>query len=343
MVQINKQGIVVEKTTHGFENEGVLNPAVIFFNNEIYMFYRAVSKGNYSSIGLCKLKSPFEISERLNVPVLFPQFEYESHGVEDPRIVQIDDLFYMTYTAYDGVNAMGALAVSKDLITWEKKGIIVPQVPYHEFSHLAESKGPLNEKYLRFNERGQVQKKQGKKVLMWDKNVIFFPRKINNKFYFLHRIKPDIQLASFENVSDLTPAFWQHYFLHMDTNIIIAPRHEHEVSYLGGGCPPIETPDGWLLIYHGVYDTVNGYVYNACASLLDLHNPYKEIARLPYPIFRPEEEWEVRGEVNNVCFPSGAYLQDDTIYIYYGAADERIALATVSYSQLLKELLSNPL
>ncbi len=97
-----------------------------------------------------------------------------------------------------------------------------------------------------------------------------------------------------------------------------------------------------VLIYHGVYDTVNGYVYNACASLLDLQNPQKEIARLPYPLFRPEEEWELRGEVNNVCFPTGTVLIEDILFIYYGAADERIAVATVSISDLIKELLLNP-
>ncbi len=61
-------------------------------------------------------------------PIIFPQHEYDSHGVEDPRIIKIDDLFYFTYTAYDGVNAMGALAVSEDLLHWEKKGIIVKPI-----------------------------------------------------------------------------------------------------------------------------------------------------------------------------------------------------------------------
>ena len=342
MIAVKKEGVFLEKTSLRFENEGVLNPAVIAHDGCIYMYYRAVSKGNYSSIGFCTMKDPFIVDERWDIPIIFPQHEYESHGVEDPRIVKINDQYYLSYTAYDGINAMGALAVSKDLIHWEKMGIIVPQVSYLEFSHLAESKSPLNEKYLRYNERGQVQQKQGKKVLMWDKNVLFFPRKIDGKFCFLHRIKPDIQFVAFDSFEDLTLPFWQHYFLHMDNNIVIAPKFEHEVSYVGGGCPPIETTEGWLLIYHGVWDSVNGYVYNACASLLDLNNPQKEIARLPYPLFKPEEEWELRGEVNNVCFPTGTVLIDDKLFIYYGAADERIAVATMSISELVKELLSNP-
>jgi predicted GH43/DUF377 family glycosyl hydrolase len=341
MIEVKKEGVLLNKTSLGFENEGVLNPAAIGGNNCIHLFYRAVSKGNYSSIGYCKLKTPLSIEKRFDIPVLFPQFEYESHGVEDPRIVKIDDLYYLTYTAYDGVNALGALATSKDLKHWEKQGIISPQISYAEFSHLAGSKGMINEKYLRYNEHERVNEKQGKKVLIWDKNVIFFPRKINGRLYFLHRIRPDIQIATVDNLQELTIEFWQNYFLHLDEYIVLSPKHKHEVSYIGGGCPPIETEHGWLLIYHGVHDTVKGYVYSACAALLDLEDPRKEIARLPYSLFRPEHEWELKGEVNNVCFPTGAVLVEDTLYIYYGAADERIACASVNLSELVKELLAN--
>jgi len=121
----------------------------------------------------------------------------------------------------------------------------------------------------------------------------------------------------------------------------MTPKFKHEISYIGGGCPPIETADGWLLIYHAVHDTINGYVYSACASLLDLNNPFIEIARLPYPLFKPQESWELNGEVNNVCFPTGTLSVEDTLFIYYGAADEQIACASLSLSALVKELLLN--
>ncbi len=341
MIQVKKEGILLNKSNLGFENEGVLNPAVIIESGFVHLFFRAVSKGNYSSIGYCKLKGPLTIVERYDTPVLFPQFEYESHGVEDPRIVKIEDLFYLTYTAYDGINALGALAMSKDLLKWDKLGIIAPQFTYEEFSRLAGSKAVINEKYLRYNKHEGIIENQGKKVFIWDKNIIFFPRKINGKLHFLHRIRPDIQIVAINNLQELTIEFWQHYFLHLDKSIVLCSKHDHEVSYIGGGCPPIETEYGWLLIYHGVHDTVKGYVYTACAALLDLENPQKEIARLPYALFKPELEWELKGEVNNVCFPTGTALFDDTLYIYYGAADEQIACASVSLSALLKELLLN--
>ena len=339
MIVVKKEGIVLLKTDKGFENEGVLNPAIIEVDGIIHMFYRAVSKGNYSSIGYCQFDSPTNCIYRCEIPLLFPQFEYESHGIEDPRIVKIDSLFYLTYTAYDGINALGALAVSIDLSLFEKKGIIVPQISYKEFSRLAHSKGILNEKYLRFNVHEHISEIKGKQVLVWDKNLIFFPRKINGKFQLLHRIRPDIQLVEFESLLDLTHEFWQNYFLQLEEHIVLSPKHDHEVSYIGGGCPPFETSEGWLFIYHGVHDTVNGYVYSACAALLDIDDPRKEIARLPYPLFEPEKSWELKGEVNNVCFPTGMYHSKNILYIYYGAADEQIACASLVLSELLVELL----
>ncbi len=342
MITVNKLGILLHKTENIFENEGVLNPAAIKVGDTIHLFYRAVTKDNYSTIGYCKLSAPMVVESRNTTPLLVPQAAYEFQGLEDPRVVLIEGVYYLTYTAYDGTNALGALATSTDLVNWKKWGIIVPQITYEEFKHFTEVEGKINEKYIRFNDYQKSHEKQDIKIFLWDKNLILFPRKIDNKFCFFHRIKPDIQIVvTIEKLEDLTIEFWQHYFSHFDEYIVLSPKYEHEVSYIGSGCPPIETAEGWLLIYHGVHDTVKGYVYSACAALLDLKNPQKEIARLPYPLFFPEKIWELKGEVNNVCFPTGAIVEDDTLFIYYGAADERIAVASLSLKELLAELLLN--
>jgi predicted GH43/DUF377 family glycosyl hydrolase len=342
LVTVNKHGILLLKTTNSFENEGVLNPGVIKVGNKIHLFYRAVTKDNYSTIGYCKLSDPLTVESRNIAPILFPEADYELQGLEDPRIVQIKGTFYLTYTAFNGINALGALATSKDLINWEKHGIIVPQITYDEFMHFTQFDGTNLEKYIRYNSYQKSHQKNESTELLWDKNLIFFPRKIDNKFCFIHRIKPDIQIVvSIKKLEDLTTQFWQNYFFHFDEFVVLSPKYQHEVSYVGGGCPPIETADGWLLIYHGVHDTVKGYVYSACAALLDLKNPQKEIARLPYPLFFPQEKWELKGEVNNVCFPSGAVVEDPTLYIYYGAADEQIAVASMDINELLAELKLN--
>lgn len=341
MIPITKHGVILHITDLVFENAGVLNPAVIQEGNSLHLFYRAVRKGNYSTIGYCRLEGPLTVVERFDMPVLFPQGEHESHGIEDPRITKIDDLYYLTYTAYDGINALGAYATAETLPVFEKKGILTPLITYSDFRRLAEGQSPLNEKYLRFNGYQSPVAQAGKNALLWDKNVVFFPRRIDGKLFFLHRIKPDIQITGVHELSELTGPFWEDYFLRFKEHILMEPKFHHEVSYIGAGCPPIETEQGWLIIYHGVHDTATGYQYVACAALLDLENPCKEIARLPYALFKPEFEWELKGEVNNVCFPTGAALFDDTLYIYYGAADERIACASVRLSQLIAELLIN--
>lgn len=341
MPQVKKEGIILSKTTQGFENEGVLNPAIYKEGNKVHMFYRAVSTGNYSSIGYCRLDGPVTVEYRKDAPLLFPQFDYEAKGMEDPRIAKIGDDYFLSYTAYDGINALGALAISNDLEHFEKMGLIVPQIAYEEFSRLAEAKGKINLKYIRYNENRHLLETDSRKMYLWDKNLIFFPRRIRGMLIFLHRVRPDIQIVAVNELTDLSTAFWQNYFLHLDDSIVLSSKYKHEVSYIGGGCPPVETPSGWVVIYHAVHDTIKGYVYTACAALLELEHPCREIARLPAPLFYPEETWELTGYVNNVCFPTGTALFGDTLYIYYGAADEQIACASVSLSELVTELLKN--
>lgn len=342
MIPVKKLGVVLKKTSHHFENQGVLNPAVIEVDGKIHMFYRAVAMDNYSTIGYCMLSEPLTVEKRHESPIIFPQSEYEFQGLEDPRIVEIDRVYYLSYTAYNGINALGSLATSTDLIHWQKQGIVVPQVTYEEFKHFIEvNDSALSEKYIRYNQQQQGNDKRERKVFLWDKNLIFFPRRINGKICFLHRIKPDIQVVlNIENVDDLTIDFWQNHLSSFKEHVALEPKHNHEVSYIGGGCPPIETEAGWLLIYHGVHDTVDGYVYTACAALLDLNDPSKEIARLPYPLFTPDQTWEIEGYVNNVCFPTGTITKDNVLYIYYGAADECIAVASLVLSDLIFELLN---
>jgi predicted GH43/DUF377 family glycosyl hydrolase len=340
MIEVKKEGILLTKTDLEFENEGVLNPAVIREGDIVHLFYRAVKTGNHSSIGYCRLDGPLNVAERREEPIMVPEFKYESQGVEDARIVKIDGLYYMTYTGYDGTNARGALATSADLKHFKKEGIIVPPITYAEFVFLAESAGKVNEQYYRNHKFYYQEADPEKKIMLWDKNVIFFPRKINGKFVFLHRIRPGIQIVTTNSLKNLTKEFWNKYFLDLQEHIVLDPLYRHESEYIGGGCPPIESEHGWLLIYHGVKRTKNGLVYSACAALLQMDDPSKELSRLPYPLFSPEYEWELHGEVNNVVFPTGTALFGDTLFIYYGAADSVIACASVKFSDLVAELLT---
>jgi predicted GH43/DUF377 family glycosyl hydrolase len=339
MVKVKREGIILEKTKLAFENEGVMNPAVIAEGETVHLLYRAVREGNHSTVGYCRLKGPLEVVQRDKQPLLFPQFDYESKGVEDPRIVKIDDTYYISYTAYDGVNAEGALVLSPDLKRFTKKGILTSKFTYSQFEELLDSNGSFSNKYFRSYNNREEYSDSGKKVCLNDKNLVFFPRRINGKLCFMHRIRPDIQLVCVDNLEDLTYDFWINYFLNFSQHIMIEPRHDHESSYIGAGCPPIELPEGWLMIYHSVRDTPEGYMYSASAALLDLENPTIEIARLPYPLFFPEMEYELSGVVNQVCFPTGTARFGDRLYIYYGAADKYIACASVEIKELVNELM----
>src|SRR5436309_89009 len=119
MIEAKKEGVVLARTELGFEDEGVLNPGIFQEGNNVHMLYRAVRRGNFSTIGYCRLEGPLMIKERYHYPIIIPHSEYETQGVEDPRIVKIDDVYYITYTAYDGINALGSLATSTDLKHFE--------------------------------------------------------------------------------------------------------------------------------------------------------------------------------------------------------------------------------
>jgi predicted GH43/DUF377 family glycosyl hydrolase len=149
IVNVEKKGIILSPTKNDFESNGVLNPAVYQNAYDIHLFYRAAAEGNYSTIGYAKANSPTNIVERLEEPLVDIELDYEKHGIEDPRIVKIEDTYYITYTAYDGINAMGALAVSSDMKHFEKKGIFTPPINYKDYKHHLEhcNQEKLNPKY----------------------------------------------------------------------------------------------------------------------------------------------------------------------------------------------------
>ena len=158
MVHVKREGVILEGTSLEFENEGVMNPAVMAEGNTVHMFYRAVREGNHSTIGYCRLEGPLTVVERHTVPLIapdsgLPDFDYESQGVEDPRIVKIEGIYYLTYTAYDGYSAVGALALSTDLKHFEKKGIITSQITYPQFRELLRTQQAIISKYFRSGNR----------------------------------------------------------------------------------------------------------------------------------------------------------------------------------------------
>ena len=338
MVKIKREGIILKPTKLKFENKGAFNPACIRKGRYVHMFYRAWDKDNRSTIGYCKMDGPLKVVERAKEPLLFPEFEYEKN-LEDPRIVFLNGIYYLTYIAYDSRNVRIAYATSKDLKKFEKKGVISPEITYDEAEDIFRAcKSKLKERYFLFESR--FKDVVGKDVLLWDKDAFFFPKKINGKFALVHRILPDIQIINFNKFKDLTLDYWKKYFKKLCDFIILESKYWYESGSIGGGCPPIETNKGWLLIYHAVDDMDRGKIYRAGAALLDKKDPTKVIGHLREPLFSPVKSWEKKGNVDNVVFPTGAVVFGKKLYIYYGAADMCIGVVSLDLKKLLDKLIN---
>ena len=179
-------------------------------------------------------------------------------------------------------------------------------------------------------------------LLIWNKNVVIFPKKIEEKFVALHRLFTSTQIVYFEKKTDLITNFWKDYMKNLPDYIIMEPKYDHETSHIGPDAPPIETPHGWLFIYHASERREKGLVYYDCAALLDIKNPSKVISRLKKPLISLSEYYERHGYVNYVFFPTGTAIFDERLYIYYGAADDKTAVTSLNLNDLLNELKNNP-
>jgi beta-1,4-mannooligosaccharide/beta-1,4-mannosyl-N-acetylglucosamine phosphorylase len=161
--------------------------------------------------------------------------------------------------------------------------------------------------------------------LPWNRNGVLFPRKINGNFAMISR-PSDTGHTPFGDIfySESPDAtFWgKHRF-------VMKPTRGWQGTKIGPGPVPIETSEGWLMIYHGVLNSCNGFVYSYGAALLDLDQPWKVIARTEPYMMSPQRDYECVGDVPNVTFPCACLVDQDTgkMAIYYGAADTVTGLA----------------
>lgn len=160
----------------------------------------------------------------------------------------------------------------------------------------------------------------------YNRNAVLFPRRINGMYTMLSR----------PSDSGHTP--FGDIFLSQSPDMEFWGKHRHvmspgkdwwEATKVGAGAAPIETDEGWLLFYHGVCRTCNGFVYSIGGAILDSEEPSRVRYRCKTFLLTPQEEYEERGFVPNVCFPCAAIVDDDTgrLALYYGAADSYVALA----------------
>lgn len=171
-----------------------------------------------------------------------------------------------------------------------------------------------------------------------DKDAALLPRRIHGNFALIHRPMYDSGAHVWISYSPDLKNWGTH-------KLMLAARRGAwwDANKVGLSPPPIETPQGWLMIYHGVRHTASGALYRLGLALFDLENPEICISRGDYWVFGPEASYEIHGDVGNVAFPCGLTIgpDDDTIFLYYGAADTSIALATGSVRHLLRWLAAN--
>ena len=242
-------------------------------------------------------------------PLLAPQSDVDRYGLEDARATRLGGTVYLTFTAlsepaYDTVHGAGlALASTTDWETVERHGRIGPPVR--------------------------------------DKNAALFSREIGGRVGLLHRIEPSIQLAWFEDEEQLRAPgleYWTRHLADLEDHVILRPETDWEGRKIGAGPPPIETEEGWLLVYHGVDDAL---VYRAGLALLDLDDPRRVIARTRRPVMEPVHPYEREGDVPNVVFPTGATVEAGTLTLYYGAADSSVGEATAPLEAVLSRVLED--
>ncbi len=202
--------ILVPDPSSPWEARHVFNPSVIFHNHLFHMHYRAQGQDLISRIGYAVSQDGVSW-KRTPDPVLKPETERELQGLEDPRITEIDGVFYMAYTAFSGIGPLEdaltpMFAKSNDLLTWERIGPLV----------------------------------QGEN----NKDHFLMPEKLKNRFVAFHRRLPDIWIAVSEDLIN-----WPEES--MKRIMSPRPGGEWDSVSIGGNGPPIETEHGWLFFYHG--------------------------------------------------------------------------------------------
>lgn len=334
---MERLGIVMEPLAgEPTEAWGVLNPAVARGRDgSLYLFARVVAEGNYSRIGMARVMAdaagrPVGV-ERLGI-ALEPTAPYERRqdgqdGCEDPRITFVPalDCYVMAYTAHGPAGARVALAVSLDLFTWERLGLV------------------------EFGEQDGIDFDG-----FDNKDAFFFPEPVIApdgalSFACMHRPMTGVDHAGSDApLADLPASIWVSYVPVADVladraallrlrqhELVVRPAAEWEQIKVGGGTPPVLTEAGWLLLYHGIQDMAapgepRRLRYSAGALLLDRSDLSRVLWRSPEPLLRPETEEELSGVVNNVVFPTGIDLVDERVVdVYYGMADARIGVARI--------------
>ena len=274
----------------GWESAGTFNPAVIKRGENFVMLYRAQDGAGTSRLVDAESTDGIRFTRRPE-PVLSPETEYEQDGgVEDPRLQNFGDTYYLTYTGYNKKDAQLCLATSHDLIHWERKGVIVPAY-----------KGNWN--------KG------------WTKSGAIVPEKFDGK-YWMYWLGTSADKTDQMGISYSTDLL--HWTEATETPVLPRRPGKFDSRVVEPGPPPILTETGIVLIYNGADDKL---VYRTGVAVFNRKDPRKLLSRTDEPIFAPEKEWEKIGQLPNVVFVEGMARGGNRWLFYYGGADKYVGVA----------------
>lgn len=345
--QLRRIGTIMEpEQGNHHEAEGVLNPAAVRGpDGHLYLFPRIVAPGNYSRIGIARVL--FDSSgdpvgvERLGI-ALEPEAEYELRpdggGCEDPRITFVEPLGYyvMAYTAFSTRGPRIALAVSDDLFSWRRLGLVsfrrYKNIDFNEVDNKDASVFPV-----------AIPDPSGRPSLAILHRPILPGSLPDNRAAgqrFSRRRRQSIWISYARITGDT--ATLSHLSNFTSHRQLAAPSAPWEDIKIGGGTPPVLTSDGWLTLYHGVSrisdpgSAGRNLRYSAGIMVLSKEHPRKLHHRSPEPVLIPELPEERQGIVANVVFPTGIDRRDDLgmpdrFDVYYGMADDRIGVARLDF------------
>lgn len=324
--------ILKPNPNYPWEALSVCNPAVWYENNTFYLLYRGAGHDteHVIQIGLATSKDGFHFTRYQHNPVLKPTLDnYDEGCCEDPRIVKFGDFFYITY-AYRPFHP-GRY--------WEPNHYLKPKYDLDDFApsglrwNITNTALALTKDFINFKKLGRITD-----FNIDNRDVILFPRKINNQFVRLER---PVEWVGVE-YGCKAPSIWINFSPNLmewpKAKLLVYPLEPWEDKKMGGSTPPLETEDGWLVLYHGVSSKDNQYRLGAL--LLDLDDPTKIISRTTNYLMEPVMPYETEGFYNGCIFPTGNVIIDDTLYLYYGGADKFVNVATCSVRKLLNYLKS---
>ncbi len=306
------------------------NPGVIHDGKKFIMLYRAAGNDREHVIrfGLAESEDGFHFRRVSSAPAFCPSADgFDSGCVEDPRIVRFGDSFYITY-AYRPMAPGQYWTFPHDVVLKPQCDSFAPKA---WAENLGNSALAVTRDFKSFRRLGRLTS-----PVLDDRDVILFPEKIGGKFVMLHRPKEFVG----QKYGVEYPSIWLKFSSDLldwedkPSHLLMTGRSGTWEEKIGGGAPPLLTDRGWLMIYHGVSSGGTGE-YSAGAVLLDRDNPLKIIARTPEPILVPEFRFETDGYYSGIVFPTGNVVVGGRLYVYYGAADKYVGVATCPLDSLL--------